>query len=54
MNFQKGDIVRTDSGSVDWEVDWSPRDGWWWFISGMSGRRRLVRDHQIKPWVPGA
>lgn len=53
-SYRKGDIVRTLAGRIDWELDWSPQPGRWWMKSGMSGRRKLVYEHQIKPWVPGA
>lgn len=53
MKFEQGDIVRTLSGRVDWELSWSPQPGRWWMKSGMSGRQKLVWEHQIRPWNPG-
>lgn len=54
MSFQAGDVVRMKTGLVDWDLRWSPREGWWWMKSGMTGRNKLVREDQIKPWKPHA
>lgn len=54
MKFQKGDIVRFNTGSVDWEVQSVVYHRYYILKSPMSGRRKKAFEHEVKPWTPGA
>lgn len=57
MRFKKGDIVLIGNGKVHWEVIIDPNEfklGYRYLLeSGLTGRRRLAWEKDLKPWVPG-